>query len=53
MAIAQPERGEQMLEAVRETDGEFMALSEDEILAAFIFWIIFIISIVVSFIFTG
>ena len=35
IAIAQPKRGEQMLEAVRKTDGEFLAVSEDEILAAF------------------
>lgn len=35
IAIARPERGEQMLEAVRESDGEFLAVREDEILAAF------------------
>ena len=35
IAIAVPERGAQMLAAVRETGGEFLAVSEDEILAAF------------------
>lgn len=35
IAIAKPERGEQMLECVRESGGLFLAVSEEEILAAF------------------
>lgn len=35
IAIAAPERGAQMLAAVRETGGEFLAVSEGEILTAF------------------
>ncbi|MDC0336407.1 threonine synthase [Pseudodesulfovibrio sp.] len=35
IAIVRPERGPQMLDAVRETGGQFLAVSEEEILAAF------------------
>ncbi|WP_419785906.1 threonine synthase [Pseudodesulfovibrio sp.] len=35
IAIAKPERGEQMLAAVRSTGGDFLTVNEEEILAAF------------------
>lgn len=35
IAIAQPKRGEQILEAVRETGGTFITVDEDEILSTF------------------